>query len=46
MGWWFGRILTFEVFADDTVSVGDVINDASAGIIDCSEDRSIIGFAA
>ena len=46
MGWWFGRILTFEAFADDALCVGDVISDVSAGIADSSDDRSLVGFAA
>jgi hypothetical protein len=38
--------LTFEVLADETPSVGDILNDASGGLVDCPGDRTLIGFAA
>jgi hypothetical protein len=47
MGWWFGRILTFEIEADDQPqTVGSVLTDASAGAICSDADDAILGFAA
>lgn len=43
---WFGRILTFEVEADDgAVPIGDLLADASSGLIAAEADRAISGFA-
>jgi hypothetical protein len=47
MGFWFGRILTFEVEADETdVLIGDLLADASGGLIEAMVGRPISGFAA
>lgn len=47
MGWWFGRILTFEIVADATSpTVGFLLNDASTGVIASDAGQQVIGFAA
>ncbi|HEX5257440.1 MAG TPA: phage tail protein [Sphingomicrobium sp.] len=47
MGWWFGRILTFEVIADAQPPSGSsILADASLGTIACQADQSIVGYAA
>ena len=47
MGWWFGRILTFEVEADEeSPTVGLVISDASGGTISSEAAEPLLGFAA
>jgi hypothetical protein len=47
MGWWFGRILTFEVEADDAPpTVGFLLTDASGGAIASEASQQVIGFAA
>jgi hypothetical protein len=47
MGWWFGRILTFEIEADDLPqTVGSVLTDASASAISSDANDTILGFAA
>ena len=47
MGWWFGRMLTFEVVADDApVALGALLGDASGGVIQAEAGPSIAGFAA
>lgn len=38
--------LTFEVFADDVPAVGEILNDASGGIVASSESQQLIGYAA
>ena len=38
--------LTFELVADpDGVTVGDIVSDASEGLIDCGDDRAVPGYA-
>ena len=47
MGWWFGRIMTFEVIADPSApSVSSILADASAGIIAADASQTVIGYAA
>ena len=47
MGWWFGRILTFEVVADSAaVPVAEILSDAADGDILSDTDHSVIGYAA
>jgi hypothetical protein len=47
MGWWFGRILTFEVTADpDAPTIGGILADASAGRINCESPVPLTGYAA
>lgn len=47
MGWWFGRILTFEIEADETTpTVGLVLNDASGSSISSDNSETVLGFAA
>jgi hypothetical protein len=47
MGWWFGRIMTFEVVGEvDPPSIGAVLNDASKGLIAADAPQEIGGYAA
>jgi hypothetical protein len=47
MGWWFGRILTFEVMADDEpLFVSSILADASAGAMVSDAAEQIVGYAA
>jgi hypothetical protein len=47
MGWWFGRILTFEILADpEPVQIGSILSDASDGEIASNADHRVIGYAA
>jgi hypothetical protein len=47
MGWWFGRILTFEVVADpEAVPIGAILSDATHGGISSDAAESVIGYAA
>jgi hypothetical protein len=47
MGWWWsGRILTFEIFGDASVTVAEILNDASRGVIGSSEAQELTGYAA
>lgn len=47
MGWWFGRILTFEVIADaQATPASSILADASVGAIACQADQLIVGYAA
>jgi hypothetical protein len=47
MGWWFGRILTFEILADETPpAIGQILGDASRGAIVCGVEQSVVGYAA
>ena len=47
MGWWFGRMMTFEVIADDEApSVGSIISDASRGSIASDLSNAVVGYAA
>jgi hypothetical protein len=47
MGWWFGRILTFEIEADgQPQTVGSVLTDASRGALSSDADDALLGFAA
>jgi putative tail protein len=47
MGWWFGRILTFEVEAEDvSPTLGFILGNASAGAIECTATNVIGGYAA
>ena len=47
MGWWFGRILTFEMLADELPpTAGSVLSDASAGAIEAAAVQPLIGYAA
>ena len=47
MGWWFGRILTFEVVADSAaVPVAEILSDAADGDVLSDTDHSVIGYAA
>ena len=47
MGWWFGRILTFEVEADDgEPSVGTILADTTAGLVGTADQRTCAGYAA
>ena len=47
MGWWFGRILTFEIEADEEPpTVGLVLSDASGSWITAGSDRTLAGYAA
>jgi hypothetical protein len=39
-------VLTFEVVADDAISLGAVLGDASGGLIEASDGRPLPGFAA
>ena len=42
MGWWFGRILTFEIEADEEPpTVGLVLSDASGSWITAGSDRTL-----
>ena len=44
---WFGRMLTFEVVADDgPPELGSLLEDASAGTIQTADTRLILGLAA
>jgi hypothetical protein len=38
--------LTFEVFADDAVTLGQILSGASDGIISSTESQTLIGYAA
>jgi hypothetical protein len=38
--------LTFEVFADEALNVGEVLNDASDGIVESTDAQTITGYAA
>jgi hypothetical protein len=42
----FAWLLTFEVVADDAISIGGVLGDASGGLIEASDDRPLPGYAA
>ena len=47
MGWWFGRILTFEIVADPAPpAIADILKDASRGAITCDAEQPVIGYAA
>jgi hypothetical protein len=47
MGWWFGRILTFEVVADSAaMPVAEILSDAADGDVSSDTDHSVIGYAA
>jgi hypothetical protein len=47
MGWWFGRILTFEVVADPGPStVQAIVEDATARAIICDSIDQVDGYAA
>ena len=47
MGWWFGRILTFELVADDAPpAVGGILFDASGGAIFTDAATTVVGYAA
>ncbi|MCL6699595.1 phage tail protein [Sphingomonas sp. NSE70-1] len=47
MGWLFGRMMTFEVEADEApVSTAEVVADATGGLIELGEGRAIVGYAA
>ena len=47
MGWWFGRILTFEVVADpEPLQLKVVLGDATAGAIECDATPVLGGYAA
>ena len=47
MGWWFGRILTFEVIADDdSPTAGQILADASSGAIADAGGQAVTGYAA
>ncbi len=47
MGWWFGRILTFEVVADsDSVTLSAILADASGGAIQTDAPQTVGGYAA
>lgn len=47
MGWWFGRILTFEMIADAAdVPLGALLGDASGGRIASDSAVPVVGFAA
>jgi len=39
--------LTFEIVADaEAPAIGEILSDASLGSIDCTDDRTVIGYAA
>jgi len=47
MGWWFGRILSFEIDGDEeTPTLGAVLTDSSRGAISCADAHLLEGFAA
>ena len=47
MGWWFGRILTFEVIADaGAPEISAILEDVSGGAICAGATRTITGYAA
>jgi len=46
VGWWFGRILTFEVVADDALTLGALLTDVSRGAIADEAADPIGGYAA
>jgi hypothetical protein len=47
MGWWFGRIMTFEVIADEErPAIGTILSDASTGLIGTTDATEVVGYAA
>jgi len=47
MGWWFGRIMTFEVIADSSPpTISSILADASAGAIASDDSQMVTGYAA
>jgi hypothetical protein len=45
--WWFGRILTFELVADEAApALDELLADASGGIVQCSAAQAVEGYAA
>src|SRR3954452_18567168 len=47
MGWWFGRMMTFEVIADDEPpTIGSILENASNNAIATVAEDQLTGFAA